>query len=222
MKSLTKKQIENYILAIVIYFITIGLLASYMNMKFYESYFSVEDGFIERLTVTALAFSMILSLKRFFCLKTKPLLFRLCLLGAAGIFFFGIGEEISWGQRIFGIESSEFFKENNTQMETNLHNLILGGIRINKALFGTGLAIIIVFYMLVLPYLHSRFKKVERVVSSLAIPLPTPKIVLSYIFLFLAVSACPSPKRGEMLEFGGSFIFFLTFLYPFNDQIFKP
>lgn len=41
---------------------------------------------------------------------------------AAGIFFL-IGEEISWGQRIFGWETSETLKELNKQEETNLHNI---------------------------------------------------------------------------------------------------
>ena len=35
-------------------------------------------------------------------------------------------EEISWGQRILGFESGDFFSSNNTQQETNLHNLISG------------------------------------------------------------------------------------------------
>ena len=33
------------------------------------------------------------------------------------------GEELSWGQRIFQWSTPEFFKENNWQSETNLHNL---------------------------------------------------------------------------------------------------
>ena len=42
----------------------------------------------------------------------------------AGILFlFIFGEEISWGQRILGIESGEYFKSRNIQGETNLHNL---------------------------------------------------------------------------------------------------
>jgi hypothetical protein len=36
----------------------------------------------------------------------------------------GAGEEISWGQRIFGIESPPFFASHNVQGETNLHNLL--------------------------------------------------------------------------------------------------
>jgi hypothetical protein len=32
-------------------------------------------------------------------------------------------EEISWGQRIFGIESTEFFLKNSDQQEINVHNV---------------------------------------------------------------------------------------------------
>ena len=38
-------------------------------------------------------------------------------------FFFVFGEEISWGQRIWGIDGGAFFKTMNAQQETNLHNL---------------------------------------------------------------------------------------------------
>ena len=41
------------------------------------------------------------------------------------LFCFIIGmEEISWGQRILGIETPESFKEINYQQETTVHNLI--------------------------------------------------------------------------------------------------
>jgi hypothetical protein len=33
------------------------------------------------------------------------------------------GEEISWGQRIFGWATPDFFRENNIQGETNFHNM---------------------------------------------------------------------------------------------------
>ena len=35
-------------------------------------------------------------------------------------------EEISWGQRIIGFSSPEFFVDNNLQKETNLHNFLVG------------------------------------------------------------------------------------------------
>jgi hypothetical protein len=37
--------------------------------------------------------------------------------------FVAAGEEISWGQRIFGIETPESIREDNVQGELNLHNL---------------------------------------------------------------------------------------------------
>ena len=50
-------------------------------------------------------------------------------LGLAVVCFFGFGEEISWGQRIFGIETPAGLKQANSQQETNLHNLkALSGI----------------------------------------------------------------------------------------------
>ena len=38
-------------------------------------------------------------------------------------FIFVFGEEISWGQRIFSIETPEFFMTHNYQKEINLHNI---------------------------------------------------------------------------------------------------
>lgn len=46
----------------------------------------------------------------------------LYLIVCAGLFFL-IGEELNWGQRIFGWETSEAFKAINKQKETNLHNI---------------------------------------------------------------------------------------------------
>jgi len=45
--------------------------------------------------------------------------------------FYTVMEEISWGQRIFGIESPDFFKRYNLQRETNLHNMLVGPISTN-------------------------------------------------------------------------------------------
>jgi hypothetical protein len=44
-------------------------------------------------------------------------------LGLAVVFFVAFGEEISWGQRIFGIDTPESLEGINDQGETNLHNL---------------------------------------------------------------------------------------------------
>src|SRR5215212_417650 len=48
---------------------------------------------------------------------------QLVYLGLALLFFFGAGEEISWGQRIFGFKTPDSLAQVNKQDELNLHNL---------------------------------------------------------------------------------------------------
>ena len=48
---------------------------------------------------------------------------KLIYLGLALLFFFGAGEEISWGQRIFGFKTPTSLAQVNKQDELNLHNL---------------------------------------------------------------------------------------------------
>jgi hypothetical protein len=50
---------------------------------------------------------------------------QLIYLGLALLFFFGAGEEISWGQRIFGFKTPESLAQVNKQDELNLHNLAI-------------------------------------------------------------------------------------------------
>ena len=53
-------------------------------------------------------------------------------------FVFIAGEEISWGQRIFGFAGPEALLENNLQSEANLHNL-LGRLALEGAYIAIGL-----------------------------------------------------------------------------------
>lgn len=48
---------------------------------------------------------------------------KLVYLGLAIVFFFGAGEEISWGQRILGFQTPEALTQVNKQEEFNVHNL---------------------------------------------------------------------------------------------------
>lgn len=48
---------------------------------------------------------------------------RLVYLGLALLFFFGAGEEISWGQRILGFSTPVQLAQVNSQQEFNFHNL---------------------------------------------------------------------------------------------------
>ncbi len=70
----------------------------------------------------------------------------------AGACFYTVMEEISWGQRIIGFESAEFFKEHNQQGETNLHNLLTGPYKtVSKDILRYTLSLGLVGYGLIFP-----------------------------------------------------------------------
>ncbi len=95
---------------------------------------------------------------------------------AAGILFiWAAGEEISWGQRIFSIETPEALSAMNYQGELNIHN-------INKRLFQRGfrhLTTVLVFFSTI-----AFFLKKERVFGVLI-----PDTLLVYAFLLMPAYA---------------------------------
>ena len=89
--------------------------------------YTEEDGSVEWLTVLGLLLGSAVCITRFLKLrKERSWWFLTVVLGLGILMFAAAGEEISWGQRILGIRSSEFFIENNAQGETNFHNLVVG------------------------------------------------------------------------------------------------
>jgi hypothetical protein len=88
-----------------------------------------EDHFFEiigafSLFVTSLLFLYGFRVARKSLDKTwTSLIKQLVYLGLVLLFFFGAGEEISWGQRIFGFKTPEQLAQVNKQDELNLHNL---------------------------------------------------------------------------------------------------
>lgn len=113
------------------------ILLYFTNVSFYKDIIK-EDGIIENLTAILLLTMSILVLIRVVNLwkqKDSPwIVFNIFIL--LGLFF-GFGEEISWGQRVFDITPSDFFAENNSQKETNIHNLMINGEKINKWILRT-------------------------------------------------------------------------------------
>lgn len=83
-----------------------------------------EDGWIENAQA---GFFLLSALIGFYSLKRLKfetnLLIYLLLFGLNSLLLFCFFEEISWGQRIFGFETNEYFQKHNFQNETNLHNL---------------------------------------------------------------------------------------------------
>jgi hypothetical protein len=110
-------------------FATISAVAIAKHL-YYSSWFHFlrrEDGVFEYITAIgylAAGILMVLVARRLWQKKSYrlwKLVAPFCLV--VGIVLGGVaGEEISWGQRIFGIETPEFIADRNTQGEITLHN----------------------------------------------------------------------------------------------------
>jgi hypothetical protein len=222
MKDSRETLIQSIILTFVFTQLTLGVFIAFTDIVYFENIYAREDSWIEWWTVVALLAGSGLNLYRGIVLrKSRGLFFSACLFLLSGLYFFGAGEEISWGQRLFSVESNEFFLRHNSQGETNLHNLIVSGVKINKLIFGLMLGIFVGLYFLVLPPLYRLVPAVKRLINTFAIPVPCLWHIACYVILFAFVQITPSPKRGELLEFGGCWIFFCLNLFPFNREIYR-
>jgi len=135
--------------------------------------FAIEDGPVEWGTTICLFLSCLVLARNAIVLKSKRGWGAAVLTGFfAFLFFFATGEEISWGQRIFGWESGAFFKQVNAQQQTNFHNLVIGNVKLAKTMFGSGLSVVLLLYLVVLPVMYSISGLVRRLMNKMVIPVP--------------------------------------------------
>ena len=141
------------------------------------------------------------------------------------VFFFGAGEEVSWLQRIRGVESGELFRVHNKQAETNLHNMVINGVSINKLVFGKLLTLAIVIHNIVLPIMALKNKKWQNLVERFGLFLPSPKLVAIYLIVVIGVSLrlVEHERFREIMELGGALhysaaIFMAYVLGVFNSK----
>lgn len=112
-----------WIWSIPVIAIALGIIAAGMGKKAYKLY-TMEDGIAEIVQVFLYLTAFVYCWKVTRKLWQTEQKFIAALYGFVLIgLFFMIGEELSWGQRIFGWETSETLREINKQEETNLHNI---------------------------------------------------------------------------------------------------
>ena len=206
----------------------LGIFLSIVNTPYFDQIYTIEDGLLEWITVLALGTTSAICLRRLATNHRTYSALQRTMIGVAALFFlFGTGEEISWGQRLLGITSPEFFEANNAQGETNLHNLIVGETKINKLVFGKLVALSFLVYLGVLTPLHRKGGKIAAWLDAWAIPIPTRWQWWGYLGLIIGVEGVihllsETPRRGELTEFGASLLVMLTVLYPANAAVFEP
>lgn len=227
MSSWTMTRLEQGVVAFVVIFVGLGAYLAFVNEAFFRDNYTVEDGFTEWCTVVALFVVFVVCARRLWLLRSERNFGFLAITGFLTLFaLFGAGEEISWGQRILGFDSAPFFVENNAQQETGFHNLqiTIGDkqYKLNRIVFGLGMAIAFFLYLAVMTPLHRRVPVATSLIDRLGIPMPQNYQIAMYLFvLVVAELMIASSKRGEIIEFGGSLIFMLNVLYPGNVAIFE-
>ncbi len=193
----------------VIYYIT-GLHAEF------RAGFAIEDGPVEWGTAVCLFLSSLVLLRNAVALRGRGALAVGLTALYALAFFFAAGEEISWGYRLFDREAPAFFAENNAQGETNLHNLVVGDVKLVKTVFGGGLTVVILLYLLVLPLIYGRIAVLRRIVDRLAIPVADTRHMILALAATVVILAVQMMTKWESYEFVFSLLTVSIFLRPRN------
>ena len=220
MKTLT--QIDKIAYSFLLLVFGFGIYYANTDLQYFDKIYTKEDGYAESLTALFLCCSSLLLLYRVIKLyKYKKAMWMVGMIGLAVIFIFGAGEEISWGQRIFNVESSEYFLQNNAQGETNLHNMVVDGKKINKIIFSQLLTAILIVYLIITPILYRKYDAIKKLANNFAVPIVKWHHTIIFLLSTLALIFMPSDKKWELYELAFSIIFFLIFLNPLNSTIYK-
>ena len=148
-----------------------------------------EDAIIEWSSAIFLLVASVVLLATF--IKTRNLFFILL----SFIFFFGFGEEISWGQRLFNYETPAKIKELNVQKEFNLHNMEIFNYQHHNGEAKKGVSKIFVItylflaynviYGVVFPFLIFSFKFLRSINKIIRIPVPPISIGMCFVINLL-------------------------------------
>jgi len=148
-----------------------------------------EDGIFEYFGATFLLISSLIFVLIFYFKKhIMLLLFSL-------IFFFSFAEEISWGQRMLQIETTDFFNKHNVQNETNIHNLDIFSVVDSNSHGKKGIYELInsnilfklfcLFWCVLLPISYAYIDIVRIIVSKIKVPVPPISIGLFFLINFI-------------------------------------
>jgi len=137
-----------------------------------------EDGPLENLaTLLTLGAGLLFGIAYIRHKKQRPYLF----LALAFLMLFVFFEEISWGQRFFGLDTPDTFERINAQKELNLHNYTPIYKYVNGVVY-TGLDL----YLIGLPLLILVVSGLHKLLLKFKIPIPSPAVAfLAFINYFL-------------------------------------
>ncbi len=228
------KSLSNYYISIPIILLLSFLFYNFANTNT-VILLGKEDSFFEWLTALFYFISFILLVLTF---KKNRNVFLLLL---SFVLFFGAGEEMSWGQRIFGFSTPESINKINVQHEFNIHNITLfdgkymgGGAKKGWDRFlemDLLFKIFTIVFGCVLPFLVYKVKFINSLTQKFKVPVPPISIgiffAVTWIVLKLSLSHLPLENNmehywkvymagPEIAEFIDAYIMCLICLYFYN------
>lgn len=216
---MTARTADRLLMALIALTLAASIVIAWRAPEYFQLEFAAEDRLVENGTAFFLLVASLVLAVRAARLGARGL--RL----AAGLttlyallFFFAAGEEISWGQRIIGWETGDFFAENNYQGETNLHNLMVGEHRLARTLFGSVLTTVLLLYLVGLPLLYPRAAAIRRLADRLAVPVPGMHHGVFALAGSVVVAAIDVPRNWEVYELVFAILATAIFLRPQNPD----
>ena len=212
-------NIEKILWAVLIIMASLGVFWAFSDPQFFTERFNREDGIVEYGTVWVLIASAGVMFWRW---RQPPFGWRSTVTAWTLILacVFVAGEEISWGQRLFDLETTEYFKEHNDQEELNLHNLKIGDIKLNKLIFGAGLTVALLLYLVILPFAYPRWPWAQKLVDQWGVPVAQIRHAVAYLLLLVVLANLPASKNWELLEFATVLIILMVLVAPQNHKLF--
>ena len=184
----------------------------------FDTVFAREDGIVEYSTAIFLfCAGAALAALAGRCIEYR----RWLLVLYALVFVVAAGEEISWGQRIFGFVSNDFFLENNRQGEINFHNLFVGEEQLVNFWLGPVLTLAVLIYLVVIPLLHPVSGVLRGIVDLFAVPVAQRWVTLVAVAWSVIVVWIDLPRNWEAYECTFSILICITFFAPANRTTFR-
>ena len=213
------QQIDRALMVLIAAVLVATVVIAYVSPSYFSLVFAAEDRLVENGTALGLFISSLVLARNAGSLTSSGRKgAAVLMLIYAAMFFMASGEEISWGQRIFGWESGEFFVENNKQTETNFHNLMIGDFHLAKTLFGPILTICILLYLVVLPLLYTRSPRIAALADRLVIPVPWLRHGLIALAASVIIGLLDVNRRWEVYELIFALLTVSIFLLPQNKS----
>lgn len=217
----TLRKIDRALMGLIALTLVATVVIYFWDKEYFWRTFAAEDRLVENGTALFLLVASIVLATHAVSLGARGARVAAVLTAVyAFMFFFASGEEISWGQRIFGWQSGEFFLQNNKQEETNLHNLMVGNHQLASTLFGPILTLCILLYLVVLPMLYTRMPAIAHLADRLAVPVPWLRHAGIALGASIVIALIDVNRKWEVYELIFALLAVSIFILPQNrDRI---